>query len=785
MAFWRGAPVLLTVDGDKLPTEFRLFKAGVNQTRRGDFVFDEAAAVSVMAAYSEHGVDVMIDLEHLSVAAEEVTGDGRNFDPDARGWCQLAVRDGELWAVQVTWTPEGAERLRDKKQRYVSPAFDTDEGRVVELFNIALTAIPATDHTPALVAASTASRGQKMDPKTLAKFVTLLRAGKTHQEAMTLLSIDLKTLQSMGKLLGVESGADLGALIAAVLSFADELSNPQQEPAADPEPAALAEGDDDKPTALADGAAPVEDDDKPVAARGNTSELDLLRADAKKQAAELAVLRKERQERESTERCGLVAELVKLDKEHPATAWVDGDATKPKGSLGTMPLVELRDKVKAFGGVPTPGAAPVPPAAGPGIQLVDTIQISEYELSRLKRHAKRSKADIELAIERYAEIKGQQIAGATQKGDRRLALMVSRPIEEMDVISNVNGRLTQANLVTLSTPVKPIEEFGATSQRALEEFRIEHMGALASMPTVWAEDIGEVLPGGSLKDTFPVDFAVSKYRKKIGASAPARTSNVKEISVEKELYHEAEECELIRLVRGDFAYLKSWQNKAIRMARARQFLRNHLIAGLLETNGTWSPDGVAFFATTHKVDPFNTAREFRGSATWANLQDSAAPLDATALTDEKNLFLYSTPGPDGEEMGYEADGVLYPTILNETLRNLLTVQDLILMGVLGADGSGTMGQERNPHFQSGLSQTRAPELTGTAVTADWYLYSSEGIAAGHVPWVLAEDATEEVRIWDESSDFYKNGTGFIKYESLIYIAGLLVYPHAIRKVAGT
>jgi len=801
MAIWHGAPILLTVDGDTLPTEFRLFTSGVNRTRKGEFLFDEVAAAAVMAAYHEHGADLMIDLEHLSVAPEEVSGDGRNFDPDARGWCKLALRNGELWAVQVTWTPEGAERLRARRQRYVSPAFHTDaDRRVASMINVAITALPATDHTPALVASN---RGRKtMDPKRLCiELDTLLRAGKSHGEAMTLLGLDIKTVQSVVKAMGGDPAADLATLLGTVQAFAQALAEAAAGKVDEPveEPAALAEGEEDPDAMLADGD-PIDDKDPEAAAAmtrqlcaltGKSTVSEALAAvggfrrialDHQKHAAKLAA---DRKVLEGIERTGLVRKLVTLGRETPATAWSDMAATQPKGVLATMPLDELRDRVRAFGGAPaTLSGAPVP-AKSSGVTINPGFEVSDFELARVKRvlatQAKRTDFEGQLPTEeeataRYIEIKGQQIAGAEKKGDRRLGLMLSRPLEVEDVILNANGRLDRANAVTLSTPVKPIEEFGATSQRALEEFRLEYMAVLSSLPHVWAETIGDVIAGG-LKDTYPIDFAVSKYQKKIAESAAARTSNVKEVSVSKDLYHEAEQCELYRLQQGDFAYIRSWDAKAGRMARARQHLRNQLVTTLLEANGDWV-DGVAFFAATHKVDPFNAAREFRGSATWSNLQASAAPLDADALTTEKNALLYSTPGPDGEEMGYEADGMLIPTILNQTAKDLLTVQDLIM------DATGTAGI-RNPHFNSGMRYTRGSQLAGTGSTANWYLLSHAGIASGLVPWVISEDPNEEVRTWDESSDFYKNGTGFIKLESLVRLSVALLYPHAIRKINGT
>lgn len=142
---------VVPIDAGELPTEFRIFTKGENETTKGTFIFDDAAAVSVLAEYAKHGVEIAIDLEHMSLDA-----DSPNFDPDARGWCKLALRNGELWAIDVRWTEDGAKRLTERTQRYISPAFtfNKDSQQILALYNIAICAIPATHEAPALVAAS-------------------------------------------------------------------------------------------------------------------------------------------------------------------------------------------------------------------------------------------------------------------------------------------------------------------------------------------------------------------------------------------------------------------------------------------------------------------------------------------------------------------------------------------------------------------------------------------------------------------------------------------------------
>lgn len=138
-----------------LPTEFRVFKAGENATSKGVFLFDQKAAADTMAAFHTWGVDLMVDLNHDAV----LDGAARSDSSDARGWFRLELRGGDLWAVDVRWTPDGERRLREKTQRYISPYFCHDaDGRICEVINVAMVAMPATHEAPALVAASRGAR---------------------------------------------------------------------------------------------------------------------------------------------------------------------------------------------------------------------------------------------------------------------------------------------------------------------------------------------------------------------------------------------------------------------------------------------------------------------------------------------------------------------------------------------------------------------------------------------------------------------------------------------------
>lgn len=288
-----------------------MFTAGEVQTTKGAVLFDARAAETVMAAYAEHGDEVMIDLEHLSL---ENVGESRNFDPDARGWCRLELRCGELWAVAVRWTPDGELRLRERRQRFISPAFDIDQSRrVTRLVNIALTALPATHGLTPLIAAN--NRTLKMAD-----------------------GIDLQSLAEYFKVTE-DPAANPAAFVAALAAKLDEAR-----------------------TKLFGDAAPPSAD--PMAAEAMTTRAEVIRLTGAKTALEavervsswrdlalaqeraVAKLAEERAALEATERRAIYAEFVKLGAETPATSGLA--INQPAEHLEKMPIEQLRSRRDAF-----------------------------------------------------------------------------------------------------------------------------------------------------------------------------------------------------------------------------------------------------------------------------------------------------------------------------------------------------------------------------------------------------------------------------------------------------
>jgi Mu-like prophage I protein len=287
-----------------LPSEFLLFTNGVNESCNGSVLFDDRSREKVLEQATRHGVDFIVDLEHFSLWPR-----GEN-DRDARGWFQIEDRGGELWAVNVSWTQDGADRLRGRRQRYTSPAFFCSEWddeqqlpRVTSLINVAICSMPATYQNAPLVASAGGAPG---------------------------------------RLDGVRPPVYARDTMAA----APEVKSAEPAPA----PASAEPAKAEAPPAEAASAEPAKAEAPPA---------DPVLSAAER--AELERFRAEQAARETAERRSLVTELVTLGAETPATAW-SKDA--PVARLAAEPLVDLRSRVAALRSVPRASAGHAAPPAG-------------------------------------------------------------------------------------------------------------------------------------------------------------------------------------------------------------------------------------------------------------------------------------------------------------------------------------------------------------------------------------------------------------------------------------
>ncbi len=212
--FARFAVELAIGASGELPTEFCLFRAGENRTHdgRGAFLFDDLSTKSCETHHAERGLaDYMVDYDHASLAfiATDPAESGK-----AAGWFKMAVRDGALWATDVSWTPKGAEKLRAREFRYFSPAADyetTPDGakRITKLVNCALTNNPALAGIPPLVASTTPPAKPEKEQSMKSILVLLgLAESASESEAATALAKINEALRSLVTLSGKASPAE-------------------------------------------------------------------------------------------------------------------------------------------------------------------------------------------------------------------------------------------------------------------------------------------------------------------------------------------------------------------------------------------------------------------------------------------------------------------------------------------------------------------------------------------------------------------------------------------------
>lgn len=144
--------------GDGAPIAFRIWRAGDNTTDHCPTFFSERSAALLLEQQARRGNRFSIDVNHLSLDKTAPLENQR-----AVGWFDIAVRDGELWAVNVEWTDTVREGVTKKppEWKFHSPAYDVDPitFEVLSLTNLALTNNPATWAVTALASCGASQSG--------------------------------------------------------------------------------------------------------------------------------------------------------------------------------------------------------------------------------------------------------------------------------------------------------------------------------------------------------------------------------------------------------------------------------------------------------------------------------------------------------------------------------------------------------------------------------------------------------------------------------------------------
>ena len=129
-----------------IPTEFLVLKFGPTNTTEGTYYLDIPRAKGVLTTYMKKGTDLFIDFNHASLNPKTPE------DGIAAAWFDLDMKEDGIYMTNIKWTDRGAEYLKKKEYRYLSPVIKLDKNNyVTRLVNVALTNLPATDDIQPLV----------------------------------------------------------------------------------------------------------------------------------------------------------------------------------------------------------------------------------------------------------------------------------------------------------------------------------------------------------------------------------------------------------------------------------------------------------------------------------------------------------------------------------------------------------------------------------------------------------------------------------------------------------
>lgn len=324
-------------------------------------------------------------------------------------------------------------------------------------------------------------------------------------------------------------------------------------------------------------------------------------------------------------------------------------------------------------------------------------------------------------------------------------------------------------------PLYSIDQLPTTDQAAIREFNDRYIAAIgASQPTGWADTLGDLIPTSSPYVTFPVSQLRTQYKRSTGEHHFKKLV-ARDFSIKTEEFDDGYQAKLKDLFNKAFAY-RNWQLAPGRFVTAEEQFRADSVAALLEAGtSTLCVDGQNFFSTSH---PCNMGDSTVGAA-WSNYQSSTKDVVSIANIAAEVTLGKAVKDENGKKLGVKFDTIIVPSEKAEGLQNLLS-QNFMLAG--GTSTSVTSAATSNPYVGR-FNVIEAKELTDPD---DWYLVDSKLVAQGLAPWASLREtlpASLALRVFDESSDFFKN-TGDIKMSSHISYGFGLVFPHAIRLIKG-
>ena len=211
------------------PETITVLPLGHVVSSKGEFDVDEGSFQAMKAQITQRGVDLVVDYEHQTL---------KGVEAPAAGWVkELKLEDGNIVAV-VEWTPRGAEYLKNREYRYLSPVVNVrkTDNKAIGLHSLALTNTPAIENMTPIVNSDNFEGGQKnMDMQKLAAALGLGLDAAEEQimEALQAMVAENKSLKegkqpgdevtvankTVCELLGLKAGAPTEDVTAKIMEL--------------------------------------------------------------------------------------------------------------------------------------------------------------------------------------------------------------------------------------------------------------------------------------------------------------------------------------------------------------------------------------------------------------------------------------------------------------------------------------------------------------------------------------------------------------------------------------
>ncbi|MDE6455944.1 MAG: phage protease [Dysosmobacter sp.] len=149
-----------------VPETIAVLPLGHVVSSKGEFDVDEDSLREMKAQIARKGVDLVVDYEHQTL---------KGVEAPAAGWVKELKLEGRNIVAAVEWTPRGAEYLKNKEYRYLSPVVSVrrSDNKATGLHSLALTNTPAIEHMTPIVNSENFEGGTSMDLQKLAQLLGL------------------------------------------------------------------------------------------------------------------------------------------------------------------------------------------------------------------------------------------------------------------------------------------------------------------------------------------------------------------------------------------------------------------------------------------------------------------------------------------------------------------------------------------------------------------------------------------------------------------------------------